>query len=380
MWSTEQTPDTPMQHGTALSKKEVEAVYGTVNNDATLAKHNASVGGHAEESTYFENSRVTLRDVSFNDIGQPGVWFDDQTLGTAFDALERLFRCEDNRIALFNMGFAWQLYLCANVLREDFSGMEELVAKAQHKDFIIIPISDGWEAMFQAGRNEKNVREMKKDGVSKEQLLEMGIQEEVGIGQEGNHWSVMVVDCRERIPRTHYFDSDGIDGNAKNHFALFSVLESLSQVLENIRPGHYEFEANLPIIVKKVPNQWKENACTTDKAGACGPFVSGIAKEVTQYIVEYREDAARSNTHAEIEISLPVEFVQRWNWDSQKTRNCLKQFIERERKSRICERSVGTVFQLPNSDAICDRDEEKKKCGRLFCYVGVGARPTSSWR
>jgi hypothetical protein len=188
--------------------------------------------------------------------------------------------------------------------------MEGLVAKAQYKDFIIVPISDGWEAMLQTGRIDKNVREMKKDGVSKEQLLEMGIQEEVGIGQKGNHWSVMVVDCRERIPHTHYFDSDGIDGNKKTpHFSLFVVLEGLSQVPENIRPGHYDFEANHPVIDKNVPNPWKENACTADKAGACGPFVYGIAKEVTQYIVECREDAARSNTLADINISLPFDFV-----------------------------------------------------------------------
>jgi hypothetical protein len=45
-----------------------------------------------------------------------------------------------------------------------------------------------------------------------------------------------------------------------------------------------------------------------------------------------------------------------------------------------CERSVGTVFQLPNPDAIYSRDEEKKRCGRLLCIFGVGARPTSSWR
>jgi hypothetical protein len=105
-WTAEQTPDTPTQHGTALGKKEVEAIYGTVSNDATLAKHKASAGGHAEESTYFENSRVTLGDASFNDIGRPGIWVDDQTLDTAFYALESLFRCEDHEIALFNMGFA----------------------------------------------------------------------------------------------------------------------------------------------------------------------------------------------------------------------------------------------------------------------------------
>jgi hypothetical protein len=35
-----------------------------------------------------------------------------------------------------------------------------------------------------------------------------------------------------------------------------------------------------------------------------------------------------------------------------------------------CERSVGTVFQLPNPDTIYSRDEEKeRKVGRHLMYV-----------
>ena len=84
-----------------------------------------------------------------------------------------------------------------------------------------------------------------------------------------------------------------------------------------------------------MPNQWKENACIADKARACGPFIYGMAKEVTQYIIECGEDAARPNTHVDIDISLPEGSTQCWNWDSQKTRNSLKQLIERERQARI---------------------------------------------
>jgi hypothetical protein len=37
---------------------------------------------------------------------------------------------------------------------------------------------------------------------------------------------------------------------------------------------------------------------------------------------------------------------------------------------RACERSVGTVFQLPNPDAIYSRDEEKeRKVGRHLMFV-----------
>jgi hypothetical protein len=36
----------------------------------------------------------------------------------------------------------------------------------------------------------------------------------------------------------------------------------------------------------------------------------------------------------------------------------------------LCERSVGTVFQLPNPDAIYSRDEEKeRKVGRYLMFV-----------
>jgi hypothetical protein len=39
--------------------------------------------------------------------------------------------------------------------------------------------------------------------------------------------------------------------------------------------------------------------------------------------------------------------------------------------SDLCERSVGTVFQLPDPDAICSQDG--KKGGRPFCFEWVGA-------
>jgi hypothetical protein len=40
------------------------------------------------------------------------------------------------------------------------------------------------------------------------------------------------------------------------------------------------------------------------------------------------------------------------------------------RVSPVCERSVGTVFQLPSPDAIYSRDEEKeRKVGRHLMFV-----------
>jgi hypothetical protein len=39
-------------------------------------------------------------------------------------------------------------------------------------------------------------------------------------------------------------------------------------------------------------------------------------------------------------------------------------------EDRNCERSIGTVFQLPNPDAIYSRDEEKeRKVGRYLMFV-----------
>jgi hypothetical protein len=39
-------------------------------------------------------------------------------------------------------------------------------------------------------------------------------------------------------------------------------------------------------------------------------------------------------------------------------------------RGSACERSVGTVFQLPNPDAIYSRDEEKeRKVGRHLMFV-----------
>jgi hypothetical protein len=133
-----------MQHGTAVNENQVEELYGTVSSNAVLAKHNASTGGPAERNIYFENRNYTLRDASFNNIGIPGVWLDDQTLDTAFNALERAFRCGDHRIALFNMGFAFQLYQYTyNYTYKLGTDMEKLAEKAENKDSIIILVSDG---------------------------------------------------------------------------------------------------------------------------------------------------------------------------------------------------------------------------------------------
>jgi hypothetical protein len=109
-WTTDQTPDKTIRHGDALSTKETEIVYEAVSNDDVLGKHKVSDDELAEDDIYFENSKVTLRVTSFDDIDKSGVWFDGETLETAFDALERLFKCEEHHIALLNMGFAWQLY------------------------------------------------------------------------------------------------------------------------------------------------------------------------------------------------------------------------------------------------------------------------------
>jgi hypothetical protein len=44
---------------------------------------------------------------------------------------------------------------------------------------------------------------------------------------------------------------------------------------------------------------------------------------------------------------------------------------------RVCERSVGAVFQLPILDAIHSRDEEKvRKVGRHLMFVCVRAQST----
>jgi hypothetical protein len=44
-----------------------------------------------------------------------------------------------------------------------------------------------------------------------------------------------------------------------------------------------------------------------------------------------------------------------------------------------CERSVGTVFQLPNPDAIYCRDEEKERRWLPPLVVRVCARPMRCW-
>jgi hypothetical protein len=45
----------------------------------------------------------------------------------------------------------------------------------------------------------------------------------------------------------------------------------------------------------------------------------------------------------------------------------------------VCERSVGTVFQLSNSDAIYSRDEEKERRWLPPLVVRVCAQPMRCW-
>ncbi|KAF1829644.1 hypothetical protein BDW02DRAFT_138893 [Decorospora gaudefroyi] len=211
--------------------------------------------------------------------------------------------------------------------------------KIEAKDFLIVPISDGWHSMIQAGKWDEHIQQLKALGCTSETLAEFGFAPEQGDRSKRTHWSLIVVDCREPILKTRYFDSDAEDRHQGTLKAANLILSGLCGNLNYARPGCYnedpDVHARNATIELRPPTQWTHNTCTRDKGASCGPFVYGIAKEMCQYIVECREDSQRLGTPVQIEIGLPEGFGERWAWDSGQTRAALRRVVEREMRSRV---------------------------------------------
>ncbi|KAF1843023.1 uncharacterized protein K460DRAFT_356806 [Cucurbitaria berberidis CBS 394.84] len=304
----------------------------------------------SSEAIWFEDSACQVSEESFCRITQPGDWFDDEIITASFAILDRMLSCNKQRIALLDPWSANGLYKyqheVGNLPLTDYM----ITEKCRDKDFIIIPISDGFSNMRETGIDDEKRRKlednMREEGYTEEMIASI-MQSDVQYGDEedklGSHWSVLIVDCRGASLKGVYFDSFSPNGYKPSIEVAIDALEGLSKSLAHEQAGTYHQKPTFTID-QNAPNQGTDNACTADKNGACGAFVWAISKEFVQYIIECREDSVRQKKHIPIVIALPEGFKRRWQWDSSHTRRTIRNLIERECRVRMYLYNTHTWF------------------------------------
>jgi hypothetical protein len=117
-------------------------------------------------------------------------------------------------------------------------------------------------------------------------------------------------------------------GKIGTRIVAMYVLMGLEQMLKLEVEGG---KADL-LVSKHTPNQFNQdhNVATETDAGACGPFVWQMAKELSQYLVRHKE---AHNAWPE-DLNLPDSFTEELMWDSQTTRMTIKGLVEREIRTR----------------------------------------------
>ncbi|KAF2824756.1 hypothetical protein CC86DRAFT_468072 [Ophiobolus disseminans] len=291
------------------------------------------------DSKCLEMAHATLFDPAFFAITQTGGrgWFHNQTIDFGFEMLERIVKCDEHRLALSNVGYATDLCKIghrilaeAEVAREFKYLYEELhhldadaKTKFQNKDFIILPINDGYPNALRDPTDKDNriwhtpLNKFREAGHMKPD-------------SGGRHWSFIIVDCRSDVLTGHYLDSlhNTPNFNSLNHLAAHYVLRGLQLLLND--SGHKYGKVDLKF-ERNAPLQGRHNANRgLDGGGACGPFVWLMAKEYSQYIVECRHE-----DNAAINLDLPRGYAQRLQWDSARTRKTMQNLVNRELRTRL---------------------------------------------
>jgi hypothetical protein len=211
--------------------------------------------------------------------------------------------------------------------------------KLREKDFLLIPISDGYWDTFARGITQHGHNVLSKIPwlEYKESLPQQG--------QAGTHWSLLLVDCRTAEIKGRYYDSQ-IDGferqdqlnQRKSYVAAWQVLKGVRTVLDTMRPNfyveitdeRYEVEFNAP------EQEWNNRSGNVELASACGPFVWEMSREIVQYIIDIREDIQHGTLPHDypIQIYCSTEFNDKKNWDSMQTRRTIRSLIVRELMTR----------------------------------------------
>ncbi|KAF2845858.1 hypothetical protein T440DRAFT_511293 [Plenodomus tracheiphilus IPT5] len=237
----------------------------------------------------YENATTSLHDPSYKTIAQTGVsgWFQDEIIDTSFDILERICRCADHKIALANTAstseffkFGEQVLATPDVEVETYKHPRwdsEMLLKFKDKDFIILPISDGYPILLDPDREYK--------------MAEYNDDEDNNNPHfRGAHWSLLILDCRTTTIKARYLDSTSITTNA----------------LQTLRRGTSSHECGTE---HTASDQEHNNMCARDDgSGACGPFLYQMAKEFVQFTVECREDACQDEeTVIGVDVDVDVD-------------------------------------------------------------------------
>jgi hypothetical protein len=160
----------------------------------------------------------------------------------------------------------------------------------------------------------------------------------------------VVVDCRSEIMQARYYDSlantehivdDRMTQNARLRVAgVYTLLRACGR---NFLMFYNDSEKQFaPDVEFYTPNQNSNNGGDGD-AGACGPFVWAMAKELVLYIVDpYEDEGGLPETFT---LELPEKFPVLFGFDSGKTRKILQSLIAREKRLQEL-KPLGTVLPI----------------------------------
>ncbi|RMZ66490.1 hypothetical protein GMOD_00001826 [Pyrenophora seminiperda CCB06] len=270
--------------------------------------------GPIPEDIIYESQNASLSFSEFLDIckaGTPG-WFTDSMVDTSFDVLSHVARCEENGVSLLPVSMATQLY---RIGQQNENGIDEgvdrqLLDKIIGKTYVLVPISDGYKASLEWGFQQAT----------------LGALPLSNVRETGSHWTLLAVEIHNSQLVGHYFDSMPSRDikQTENCKAARYVLTGLQKAL-NIT------EKPRMIRARHAPRQTtaENRAYKIDGSGACGPFIWEMSKQICQYIADCYE-----NFTCDVDISVPVGFCDKLQWDSMQTRQTIRSLILRELRIR----------------------------------------------
>lgn len=295
-------------------------------------------------NTVLETANASIDEsqfLHFLTLGPDDGWFHDNHIDTSLDILERAADCQKHGIAICRVGQGGELYTSVRK-RQELQNQEGvwfdrlLTEKCRDKDFILIPISNGYKDVYERGVELERQYEAAKTSPITEP--------EPPAQTTGNHWSLLLVDCHSSIIKGRYFDSSYYESAGPlRHYAVedsnickaaLMILLGVRMMINHVQPGRFDEAEFVFDIDTHCPNQGYENVSgKEDGMGACGPFVWEMSKEITQYIADCREDPEFSD-HDQIDPHLPDGYQSRRDWDSEKTRRAIWNLVLRELRTR----------------------------------------------
>lgn len=280
---------------------------------------------------HIETAHIPLSVGEYRNLGTVGLhgWFQNRLVDTSFELLERALDCEKHNIALCTTTYAFNLYVLGDMNKANSSPYEkQLESKLRGKDFIVLPISEAYTDMIANETSLINAQPLNNDSFEEDNRDHLS-SPVVRTYWTGKHWSALVIDCRgdrldgrlldSRCGNSRFREPNIFKTGAQVLFGVDRVFRYLYPTKLNTRYSKYTAEPN-------APNQENNNlAGDIDSDSACGPFIWAITKEITQYIIDCREDPNFATPPDSIRLS--KAFKDEWNWDSMHTRMTIQRLI-----------------------------------------------------